>query len=271
MPGFYKMASGRIRMKRNGGSRRGFKNFQRGTAWVSRARHAGRRRRPVMTRRGMNIRTGGYLGTELKFYDQKLIGTTLATSTDATGGELDPSATILMNTVIQGDGESNRDGRKITMRSIYVSGTISIPPQTAQSALDNAVFVWLALVLDTQTNGATINSEDVYINPGGNNATAVNPQRNLENVQRFRVLGIRKFVFGTPNSVNETGATGGTAQGASGRYFQFANKLGIDVHYKGTTESVSNITDNSLHLLGWVSGTGMAANISYVSRLRFTG
>lgn len=271
MPQFYKMPSGRMRFKRNGGSRRGFKDFQRGSAWIQRHGRMLRSRRPRIIRKGMNLRTGGYLGTELKFYDQKLIGTTLATSTDGTGGELDPSSVILMNTVTQGDGESQRDGRKITMRSIYVSGHVSIPIQASQSTFDNMCFVFLALVLDTQTNAATINSEDVYINPGGNAVTAVTPQRNLENIQRFKVLGIRKMVFSSPSATNDTGATGGVILGGLGRFFQFSNKLGIDVHYKGTTENVGNITDNSLHLIGWCSDTGMAPNISYVSRLRFTG
>ncbi len=211
------------------------------------------------------------MGIEVKFYDQKLIGAAITAPSDATGGEQDPSATLLMNTVVQGDGESQRDGRKITMRSIYIEGAVTIPVQTGQSAADAATTVFIALVMDKQTNGATINSEDVYVNPGANAATAPYPLRNLENTKRFRILATRKMSFATPQMTNDTGATGGVIVGSSQQRFKIFKRLSAQVNYKGTTETVANITDVSLHLIAFASSVELVPSLSYISRLRFVG
>lgn len=211
------------------------------------------------------------MGIEVKFYDQKLIGSVINAPSDATAGEQDPSATVLMNTVVQGDGESQRDGRKITMRSIYVEGAVTLPVQSGVSVADAPSSVFLALVMDKQTNGATIASEDVFVNPGANAATGAFPFRNLENSKRFRILATRKFTFDQPNMANDTGATGGLVVGGRIKKFKMFKKLNMQVNYKGTTETVANITDVSLHMIGYCSSTDLAPNLSYHSRLRFVG
>ncbi len=213
-----------------------------------------------------------WLGVESKFYDQKLIGSALTATTDATGGEHDPSATILLNTVVQGDGESNRDGRKITMTSIMVEGTITVDPQATQSTGKASANIFIALVLDKKTNGATINSEDVYKNVGAAAGTAANPFRNLLFAKRFRVLATRRFTIGDPNMTNDTGATGGViSNGLVKRFKIFKNLNGIQTIYSATTETVANITDNSLHLIAYTTSTALSPQINYSSRLRFVG
>ncbi len=231
-------------------------------------RFNGPRKFPVL-----NPRIGGFLGIEVKFYDQKLIDNALTAPTDATGGEHDPSATVLLNTVTQGDGESQRDGRKITMRSIYVDGIINCAKQASQSSGDNATGIFIALVLDTQTNGATISSEDVFVNAGGNALTAATPFRNLQFTKRFKVLATRRFIIQDANMANATSFSadsGIIANGVQKRFKMFKN-LNIETQYSGTTETVANITDNSLHIVAWCTDTGMAPKISYSSRLRYVG
>lgn len=218
-----------------------------------------------------NRRVGGFLGIELKFYDQKLIGGTLTAPSDATGGEHDPSATVLLNTVVQGDGESNRDGRRMTMRSIFVEGQVNIGSQSSKNTLDEGTQIFIALVLDTQTNGATINSEDVYVNPGANSITAASPLRNLQNSRRFKVLGTRKFVMQNATTTNDSGSTGGVIVSGMSKRFKFFKTLGHRVNFTGTTETVANISDFSLHIIAWCSSTTFAPKISYNSRLRFVG
>ena len=46
--------------------------------------------------RRRNVRTAGFLGIERKFYDTALTATALTASTDASGGEVDPSATSMI-------------------------------------------------------------------------------------------------------------------------------------------------------------------------------
>ncbi len=211
------------------------------------------------------------MGIEIKFYDQKLIDGVIAAPSDASAGEQDPSATVLLNTVVQGDGESNRDGRKITMRSIYVEGIITTAVQNSQSAADQQPSIFIALVMDTQTNGATIASEDVFVNPGASAKTNAGPMRNLQQTRRFKILATRKFVMDLESMTNDTGATGGVIIAGQTKRFSFFQKLNTQVNFTGTTETVANIADNSLHIIAYASNTAQAPKISYNCRLRFVG
>ncbi len=248
--------------------------FRRTTFKKRSMRSAPRRRRG---RKGVgarirNARIGGFMGIELKFYDQKLVNGAIAAPADASAGEQDPSATIMLNTVVQGDGESQRDGRRITMKSIYVEGVVTIAVQTGQSGGDSAATIFIALVMDKQTNGATISSEDVFINPGANAKLAAGPLRNLQFSKRFRILGTRKFTMSQVSMTNDTGSTGGVIISGITKRFQFFKNLGNKiVNFSNTTETVANIVDNSIHVIAYCSSTAMAPLISYSSRLRFVG
>lgn len=220
----------------------------------------------------LNRRTAGFMGIETKFYDQKLIAGVLTAPTDATGGEFNPSATISLNTVAQGDGESNRDGRQITMRSIQVNGVITCVQQVNQSAADFPTKCFIALVLDTQTNGALLNSEDVFTNPGANAVTAADPFRDLQFAKRFRILAVRKVTLQNPAIANDAATTGNIVQqGLRKDFSMFVNLKGIRTLYSGTTETIANITDNGLNIVAFCTNTQLAPNLSYVSRLRFVG
>lgn len=230
---------------------------------------AGARAQRRYKARSRNLRTAGYLGIEKKFYDTSLNGGTILAPADAAGGEQNPSATVLLNTVAQGDGESNRDGRKISMDSIQVKGTIQVPTQANATATDVACKVFLALVLDTQTNGANLNSEDVYKNTNANGVTATEVMRNLQYASRFRILKTWSRVLRQPTVVWD-----GTniEQGGFHQTFEIYHSLkGMPVTYSGTTSDVANITDNSLHIIAYCSNVGLAPTISYNARLRFRG
>lgn len=219
-----------------------------------------------------NVRTGGFLGQELKFYDTSLVSATLTAPTDASGGEHDPSATIVLNSVVQGDGEQQRDGRKITMKNLYINGIVVVAPQASQSSGDSATIVFIAVVLDTQTNGATISSELVYTNEAASAILAASPMRNLQQADRFRVLKVQKMTIQNPNIANDTGSTGGVVSNGLVRGFKmFVPLHNMVVTYKGTTESVANITDNSIHIIAYCNNAALVPKISYNARLRFMG
>ncbi len=225
----------------------------------------------VPKRRRKSIVTAAQLGIELKFYDATLVGQALVAPTDSAGGELDPSSTIVLNTVVQGDGDQQRDGRKITMRSLGMKGIISVPPQSDQTTLDPTTSVFLAIVVDTQTNGVTIVSEQVYTNKGASALLATSPFRNLKFSKRYRVLKTEKFDLPQATSIG-TGLDDNIEQGGFTRSFEmFVDLKDMPVIYSNTTETVLNITDNSLHLIGYCTNTSLAPVISYNSRLRFVG
>jgi hypothetical protein len=216
-----------------------------------------------------NARTGGFLGIEKKFYDTSLSAAVLTAPIDASGGEHNPSATVTLNTVAQGDGESNRDGRQISMDSIYVKGNVFIDLTANQSVSVQAGIVFIALVLDTQTNGAALNSEDVFKNQAGSSRLAASPLRNLQFTSRFKVLEQVQAVLKDPQSVYD-----GTNIERDGFDvpFTFYKKLGgLKVTYSGTTAAISNIIDNSLHIIAYTTSTDLTPLLYYQARLRFRG
>lgn len=224
-----------------------------------------------------NLRTGGLLGVEVKYFDSSKTGGVIPAPTDASGGEFDPATVLCLNGVPQGDTASSRDGMKIAMKSIYINGMIYSIPQATQSAADSVPFVYLALVLDTQTNGGTatgLDSEAVFTNPSGNSLLAASPLRNMSNTERFKVLKTLRIRLPVPAMANDTGATGGLVQsGLSVPFEMSVNLKGLQTKFTiGTTSGyVGTIVDNSLHLIAFTNNTGFAPNIYYNSRLRFVG
>ncbi len=253
-------------MKRKGFRTIGTTGFTQARLRVPRKRFRGsRRRRP----RRRNARIGGFMGIELKFYDQLLTSSALTAPTNASGGEHDPSATVLLNTVTQGDGESERDGRQIKMRKISIRGLITYAAQVNQTAGDNACAIMIALVLDKQTNGATITSENVFINPSASGTLAPQAFNNLQFIKRFKVLKRIEFNLPQPEMTYD-----GTNVEQSGEHIPWEMHVdlnNLEVNYSGITENVSNIVDNSLHVIAYCSSTNLVPQIFYNSRLRFVG
>ncbi len=212
----------------------------------------------VLVGGGNGARTGGFLGIETKFIDYTYASAFVATMT---GAEADPTTADSLSAIAQGDGESNRDGRKCTLISLHMRGHVQLDPVTGSSASSPKI-MRVIVVWDTQTNGTQLNSEDVILA-----ATHVEHGfRNLQFSKRFRILKDATF---TLNPL--AGAGDGTADdfAAVNRSFKWNFKLGIPVIHKGTTAVVANITDNSLHVIAFASDINCA--LRYESRIRFVG
>lgn len=204
---------------------------------------------------------------ERKFKDDKYESTIAQT---IGGSEADPNdqspAQKCLNGISQGDGEQNRDGRAYTILSIHIRGYVLFGAQIAATTADH---VRLLLILDTQTNGAQFNAEDVLDNASGDNDLQTVAFRNLEYTQRFRVLQdftIRKPVqaqsAGGNNTINSTAAT-------KPFVCNYKFKKGLKVLSTGTAGTVANIVDNSLHMIAIsVNNTN---TLRYISRVRFVG
>jgi len=134
-------------------------------------------------------------------------------------------------------------------------------------------FIYIALVLDTQTNGAQLNSEDVFTNPNGTMISAASPLRNMSYTERFKVLKKKIIRFPQPSITYD-----GTNIEQSGFRipFSFFVKLGgLQTKFQAgtTTGYCGTIVDNSLHLIAYSNNTGASIIplISYNARLRFVG
>lgn len=209
------------------------------------------------------------VGVESKFYDTFLTSTALVASSDCSGCEFDPSATSMISTPAQGDGEQNRDGKKIIITSVEVKGTVNFPVLINQTTAGIPYTYMVALVQDTQTNGAQLNSEDVYKNAVGINQANTFPLRNLLYSTRFRVLAVQKGAVPQPLPAYD-----GTNIELSGSVipFDFYKKVNIPVNFNATTTStVAAVVDNSLHVIAFVSSVAQAPTIQYQARIRFQG
>lgn len=225
----------------------------------------------------LRVRAPMYPKMEVKFFDVSKTGFALTSPTDATGGEMDPATILCLNGVPQGDTASSRDGFKIAMKSLYINGLVRCVNQATQSAADIVPMVYLALVLDTQTNGGTatgLDSENVFANPSTDSILAASPLRNMSFTERYKVLKVFKCTLPTPAIANDTGATGGLVQNGFAVPFEMAVDLkGLQTKFQSatTTGYVGTIVDNSLHLVGFCNSTSLAPTVYYQSRLRFVG
>lgn len=220
-----------------------------------------------------NYRTGGFLGIENKFLDCAWNSVALSSSTDGSGGEMQPSSgcTNALSVPAQGDGESERDGRKYSINSVWVSGIVGTGALSDQADTRDIGAYYFALVLDTQANGATIVTEDVYINPctvGG--GMMPQPLRNLQNSKRFKVLATQYV----PAGLAYAGTDGASTMSISPMTQPKVNlnwKGKIVCDSKGTTASVASASDNAIHLVAFATSTSFTPVFIGKSRVRFQG
>lgn len=221
-----------------------------------------------------NQRTGGLLGLEVKYLDTYAANTALTAPANAAGGSIEPSGgcTGCLSAPAQGDGPSNREGNKIVVKSIFVECNVSYNTQASRTVADPLPDIYIALVMDTQTNGATIASEEVFTNPSAETYQAAQPLRNMSWTSRFKVLATKRF---TVRSISLTGSptTGDVIISGAHRNVNLAWRGDMPVTFTtgSTTADVANVTNNSIHLIAFTSSTNLAVSLSYTSRIRFVG
>lgn len=208
------------------------------------------------------------LSVEKKFYDTALAASAIGVATDASGGERDPSVTSMISTPAVGDNEQNRDGKKILIKSVLIKGQIQRtgsedivdPPATNK--------VMVSLVLDTQSNGAQMNSEDCYKNLSASVLGNATPLRNLLFANRFKVLKSEIFDLTVQAMAQE--ADNLYASAGTGECFEWYLPMSLLVNFNaGTTADIANVVDNSLHVIAYAVSAG--ATITYNARIRFQG
>ncbi len=246
--------------------KRGPKRFAVAVAAGAPARRVARRALVVVPAASANVRTGGFMGLERKFKDYEVSADSFTTVW--AGGEMDDGTALSLSAVAQGDGEDQRDGRVYTIHSVHIRGYVELSSLEDSVSPINDVIARIALVWDTQTNGAQLNAEDVYLTTSA--GKDVNSFRNLQESKRFIVLKEKTMTLKAYGQTN-AGAQNLYTNGAVRIHFKInkAFKNGIKVRCKGTTATVASISDNSLHLIGTANATTVVLN--YESRIRFTG
>lgn len=236
------------------------------------------RRRKMPTKRksfyGKNARTGGYLGIELKFLDTGASAITVTSPTDASGGEIQPEfgCTNCLSAPAQGDGESERNGRKINMRSLFAVGQFDTTPNTDSPDVRSPPNYYIAMVLDTQANATAINSEDVFTNPNDGSAVNFKPFRNLANSKRFKILA-QKSITWTKLAGQATDGTNTSTAVCENEPFMLSWKGNIPITFNsGTTANVSAVTDNAVSLIAYTTqATDYTPVVTFNCRMRYVG
>lgn len=215
------------------------------------ARQTSARMKVVGAQRGY-LRTGGYYGRfSKKGGEMKFLDTTAVVNPVVAAGAVSTN----LNVVAQGVGESQRIGRKITIRQIQGRMLVQCAASNAATAANDTLRV--LLVQDRQANGATFAVTDVL------QTASFQAWRNLQNSNRFKVL-LDKTI--TVNSYG--GVVAATFE--SGRSTNFFIKCNIPIEYDSTaaTGAIATQRSNSLALVYLAEQSNVI--LTYNVRIRYT-
>lgn len=202
-------------------------------------------------------RTAGFYGRytgsspELKFFD-----TALSFTVDATA---EVPATGQLSLIPQGVTQSTRVGRKATVKSIRVHGTIAMVPAAAATA---ASAYWIYVIQDTQCNGAAATVA------GGTgvftSSSLAGANLNLANGGRFRIL--KKFQC----ALNSSAGVGGAMNNAIA-IFDWYSRVNIPLEFDAAADTgvITTIRSNNIFLVAGAEGSDDTASVVGTCRLRF--
>jgi len=242
------------------------------------AKYAGRGSRPgpAMYRKFRGLRRYPTSGIETKFFDSSVAvtGISVTQGTAAvTGLEINPATVLCLNSMVQGTGASQRDGRKITMESVQLTGSVAVAAQATQTAADTKPIITIFVVLDKQTNGGTatgLDSENVWTNPAARAEVGGQFLRNMLYTKRYKVLKEINVDVKSPPIVAE-GAMDIEQAGVHTPWDCYVPLKGLGVEFLGNAGTVADIVNNGLFVCACTSSGSFAPLLSYNARLRYRG
>lgn len=206
----------------------------------------------------MNTRSAGLLGIESKCYDAALTDATAISTAWASTNNYMLSAVLFS----QGTGVNQRDGLKAMITSVHFYGQIFCTG--GDPGTDTDEYVDLAIVCDTQPNGAQPLAGAVFLDTIDAGACAIGAPPLVENQSRFKVLK-RKIV-------RVDNLTSGIAGCRAMKHFSLVVKCRMPVQYSGSSATISNVVSNNIFLYAGKSGLFNGATSMYGSvRTRFYG
>lgn len=188
---------------------------------------------------------------EMKFFD-----TTLSFNCDATA---EVPATGQLALIVQGTGNTNREGYLVTVKSIQIRGVLSFAPGAAATAASNAI---IQVMLDRQPNGAAAAVTDALTTTVMSTGLPVVP-----NQYRFKTL--KRIVVPVNSQAGVTTAYN-NFNVCVDEYIKL--KKPIEIRYNGNAGTVADLTTNNLFLFAGSDGsTDDTISFAGTARLRFTG
>lgn len=195
----------------------------------------------------------GGSGSELKFLDTNANDAGLPT-----GGTLVDSIV----TIAQGNSESQRDGRKCTVKSIHWRYNLRLIEIVSGATPAGGGTIRLIMYQDKQCNGTAANVLDIL------ETNDYQSYRNLANTQRFNIL-MDKFIALNYNTLT-SGGVGAFDSNDHQRNGSFNYNCNIPLEFNSTTGVLAELRSNNIGLLLMSSSAGVVALDSKL-RIRFSG
>lgn len=212
---------------------------------------------------------------ELKYYDTsgESIAITSPPNFATANLFINPTAGGLISTPPRGNSGNERSGRRILIKNVWITGFAQVPVEPVQFTPPTPVVVWVAIVLDTQTNGVQCTTQDIFSNPitGVDYEGLFPPFRNMLSNTRYQVLGAVMFKLGKSQcfTIDSTAVPAEFSWAGDVEIFEKFLPLDFVVIFNaGTTSSVASVVDNSVHVMAAQSG-GQQVSLSYKCRIRF--
>lgn len=204
--------------------------------------------------------TGGHVRKERKFIDTGQLGATCTTASE--GGLL-----IVPTIIAQGTGQSNRIGRKITVKSIHLRAWFHKLTAVSSRGDNN---IRIICFFDRQCNGQLPALTDLL------QQDSIRSFRNLVNSGRFGVLLDDWFEMN--NIAGSSANVGGTDTFGMGRDkpYVWNKKIQFDMEYSGTTGAITEIRTYNIYFLVIAqtnegAPTANRVTMNYECRLRYVG
>lgn len=193
------------------------------------------KRRRVIAKPGYTRAVGYYgkyppIGNELKFLD-----TSLANAVVPNTGQIKQASFV---NIVAGTGESQRIGRKVTLRALSLRFVTVLEASTGPSNTDDGCRV--ILYHDKQCNGTAAAVTDIL------ETASYLSYNNLANKNRFSILA-DKYIDLSATS----GAYNGTTNqfGAKAVTRSIHLRLNVPIEYSGTTGVIAEIRSHNIGLL----------------------
>lgn len=191
---------------------------------------------------------GGQWRRQARIGELKAIDVDVAAGTSTSGG------VTLVNGVATGTDFTDRIGRAILMKSIYMRYFIS---GSTGGCLGNAIRVWL--VYDKQPNGAAPAFTDIF------KVASINTLNNLNNRDRFQILWDKSFTL-EGNTITAGAVTAGSINAYCGKKFMSCN---LASQFSGTGATIASIATGAIYFCH-ITNDGSCYDFSGSTRIRFT-
>lgn len=194
--------------------------------------------------------------------NQALVAAGIATSW--AGCELDPSINTLLAPQI-GDDIGSRESRRIQVLNVRFRGQIVMNDQAARTTGLDPTIIRILLVGDLRTNGVQLNAEDVMSDNG------VFAFTDLSQFGKFQIYKDKTYIAQDPNLgvgivANQAISNGRVIPFKLSHTFKKPFIMNFNAANAG---NVTDVIDNSLHLIGCASNIDLAPTLTYNVRSTF--